>query len=176
MFLIFFVRGALLKYFLIISPIVILLLANILKKKEIKWHCILSIPIIIGLTYGFFAAGDLMVQKDLNNIVKDYKIDYIIAEPYQAPFIAGFLWQDKPYVAWFEDYNASINNQSEFKEYNFNIAKSKLRLKENLDISAKFERFDDRDYEDYILVAKKGAEYDGFELDKCYDVLCVYHK
>jgi len=173
-FLIFLIRGALLKYFIIISPIILLILAKIFTKKDVKWHCILSIPIIIGLTYGCFASDELIIQKDLNNIINDYKTDYIIAEPYQALYIAEFLWQNKPEIVWFEDFNASINNQSEFREYDFNMAKSKLRLKENLVFSARFERFENRTYDNYILVAKKDAEYGGFELDRCYSALCVY--
>jgi len=173
--LFFLIRAASLKYFLIFSPIIIIMLGSVLNKKEIKWHCILSIPLIIGLilAYGFFSANETMIQKDLSNIVSDYNVNYIIAEPYQAPFIAGFLWQNKPYVAWFEDYNASMNNKTRIRGYDFNF-NSNIPLKDKLEISASFVRFDDnKAYDNYIIVSRE-KEMDGFKLDKCYELLCVF--
>ena len=75
--LILFVRGGLLKYFIIISPIIILLLSKSLTRREIKLHCILSIILIVIMTFTFFGTTtDSLIKADMKNILSDFKIDF----------------------------------------------------------------------------------------------------
>jgi len=178
-FILLLFRASLLKYFMLISPIVILLLSGILSKKEIKWHCILSIPLIILLTWSFFGYNsDVSAQKDIRIIIQNYNVNYIIAEPYNANYIASFLWQNNPKIIWFEDYNASINNQTSWKTYDFQISHPRISLREDIHILAVFQRPENITYENSILVAEKmgneSSELFGFKLDRCYGSLCVY--
>ncbi|MFA5020211.1 MAG: hypothetical protein WC533_03870 [Candidatus Pacearchaeota archaeon] len=173
--LILLVRAAMLKYFIIISPILILLLSPLLTKKEIKWHCVVSVILIVILTFGFFGATkDSKIQEDLLKIKGDFKTEYIIAGPYEAPKIAAQLWEDSPKIAWIEDFEASRENKTVLKEYSIKT-NSKINLRENLEISAKFNRFGDYNYDNYIIVSEKESELpEGLEKEKCYSILCVY--
>jgi len=175
-FLIIILRASLLKYFLLISPLLSLLLVKVFTKKDIKWHCIISIFIILFLTWNYFIPNeDILIENDLKNIVQDYKTEYIIAGPFEAPEFATFLWRDKPHFVWFQDFETSLNNKTIIRKYDFDF-NSKIPLKDKLGITANFKRFGNRTYEDFIIVTKKEfEELDNYNLEKCYDVLCVYN-
>lgn len=169
------VRAAMLKYFLILAPIAILFLAKTLSDKEIKWHCILSIAIIVFLTAGYFTyTADKQIEKDLNNIIKDYSnVSQIIAGPYEANGFASFIWTSAPRIYWYEDFQASLKNQTSMKSYNFKF-NSKIPLREDISFSASFNRPENRTYENYIIVTEKNTNMSNFNLEKCYETLCVY--
>ena len=164
-------------------PIIILLLVKVYNNKDLKWHCILSIFLIIFLTGNYFITNetntDNLLQNDLNQITTDYNNQYIITGPFEATKFAQFIWQEKPHFIWFQDYQASINNQSTIREYNINF-NSNIPLKNQLQISAYFNRYNNKTYnnKDLILVTQKSKEkfpeLNNFNLDKCYDVLCIY--
>ncbi len=169
-----FARVIKLKYFLIIAPILIIFFSKNLSLKQIKWNCILSVILIGFLTYGFFGHNaDFNVQKEITNISQNYNVSYIIAGPYEAPLLATFLWQNEPYIVWYEDFQASLKNETLLKSYNLNF-NSKIRLRDKLGISVDFERPENIVYSDYIVVAKKEDKIEGFKAQECYDALCVY--
>jgi hypothetical protein len=122
---------------------------------------------------------DNLIQNDLTQITTDYNNQYIITGPFEAPKFAQFLSSNKPRFIWFQDYQASINNQSTIREYNINF-NSNIPLKNQLQISAYFNRYDNKTYnnKDLILVTQKPKEdfpeLNNFNLDKCYEVLCAY--
>ena len=167
------------KYFLILSPIIVLLLAKILSKNEVKWHCIISMILIIIMTFSYFTFSyDVLMQKDLESIVRDNPVKYIIGQPLGATKFATFLWKEEPYFVWFQDFEASLKNETYIRGYDFNFD-SKIPLKSQLKISASFNRFENKTYENYILVIEKGKEFEklkDFNIKKCYEVLCVYEK
>ena len=191
-FIIILFRVALIKYFILISPIIILLLIKVYNKNDIKWHILISIFLIAFLTSSYFLTSsnlyqisedynDDLIKNDLNNIFNDYNTKYIVAGPFEATQFAQFIWQEKPYFIWFQDYQASINNKSIIREYNINFD-SNIPLKNQLQISAYFNRYDNKTYDnkDFILVTKLSnenfPELSNFNLDKCYEVLCAYKK
>jgi hypothetical protein len=177
-FLFLFIRTPALKYFFLISPLIILVLSECFNKRDIKWHCILSIPVILLLTYGFFGANeDFKIQQDVHSILNDYKVDYIIGPPLAANSLATFFWQNNPRIVWLEDYLASVKNETEFRSYKINLSSYKMRLNSNLEFSVAFRRFEDKQYNNYILILKKSDPVtEEFKLDKCYQILCVYKK
>lgn len=166
------VRTAGFKYFLIIAPIAIILLGKILTDKEIKWHCIFSIVLIVIVTQGHFSYDyEKALQNDLKNITSEFpNIDYIVSAT-EATTLATFLWQDKPYIAWYADFNTLKNNQTSLRGYRFAFD-SKIKLRDRLVISASFERFENKTYENYIIVSNKNIT--GYTQDKCYSFLCTY--
>lgn len=168
------IRTAGLKYFLLISPIIIIHLSKVLSKKEIKWHCILSIFIIIGLTANFFTySQEKNIQEDLKEINEEFpNIDYLITGTHEAVGLAMFSWNDKPYFAWLEDYKAMEENRSSLTGYEFPF-NSGVSLRDQFVISADFRRANNRTYENSIFVSARG-EIPGLEQDKCYRVLCLY--
>jgi hypothetical protein len=173
--IIFLVRAALLKYFLILSPIIIIYLSHLLSKKEIKWHCIFSIILICFFTFNYFSFNqENKIQEDLEQIIADYPAEYIIAYPSnQAQFFASLLWENNPRIVWFNDFNASLNDEEYIRGYNLEFD-SKIPLKEKLIISASFNRFEEKDYSNYVLISTKEDLIDTkFSSTKCYESLCI---
>ncbi len=166
----------LIKYFFIITPMVIILLSEVLSKKEIKWHAIISVFIIGIMIFGFFGiTKDVLIQKDLKKIIKESNPENIIVASFQANHLATFIWEDNPKFIWYRDYDASINNKTIFREYNFDLNKNqKLNTREIFGISASFKRYENKTYENFVLVSEKEKGFEGYKESKCYDVLCVY--
>jgi len=174
-FIILLVRTATLKYFLIIAPIIIIYLSKYMSNKEIKWHCIISVVLIVFFTWGYFNLGqDSLVKSDINKIIEEYNPDYIISGPFEADYISTFLWKENPKIIWFEDYQASLENKTVIRKYDFEFNSDKIKLRDKLVISGGFERIDDIIYEEGIIVSKN-ENLEGFKLDKCYEILCVYN-
>lgn len=166
------VRCAMFKYFLIIAPIAIILLAKTLTNREIKWHCIISMIIIFILTWGHFNYNyEKNIQDDLKKIISDFpNLDFIVSGT-EATIPATFLWQDKPYIAWYADFNALKNNKTALRGYRFAFD-SKIKLRDKLVISASFDRSENKSYNNYIIVSH--LDMPGYTKDKCYNVLCTY--
>jgi len=172
-----FVVGQEFKYFLIISMILFFLLAKVLTKRDMKWNAIISIIIIIIFAWGYFPISeDVLIQKDLKKIAQDFEVDYIIGKDFESLGYAVFLWENKPYFVWYQDFLASLENETTIRKYDFGFD-SKINLKSRLKISVSFDRFEDKNYNNYILVTKKGRDFEELgeiNLIKCYEVLCVY--
>src|SRR3989344_3933427 len=183
--LLFVIRIAELKYFIILTPVILLLLSKCLSEKEIKLNAIISIFIIIYLIWGFFGANqEILITKDLKSITNDFKVDYILTETHQAINFARYQWENEPRFIWFQDYEASINNITTTKSYTIGI-NPKIPLRENLNILFNFDRPSNKSYDGSIIfvVRKDRQEFVNeqevlaeFKLNKCYEVLCVYSK
>jgi len=175
-FFVFIIRAALIKYFMIIAPIIIILLSLVMTEKEIKWHCILSIILIVLMTFSYFTPNpQSSINQDMKEILHDYSnVSYILVYPgNDANTMAVFSWQDNPRFVWFQDYEASLTNQTRIKGYDFSF-NSKIPLKDRLVISASFNRFENKTYSNYIAISQNKDEIPGFAIEKCYKVLCVY--
>ncbi|MBU0894636.1 MAG: hypothetical protein KKF48_03320 [Nanoarchaeota archaeon] len=175
--LIFLLRVQQLKYFLILSPIILILLSKSLNDKEIKINNIISTIFIIVLIFSFFGInGEILIQRDLKQINQDFEVDYVIAGPSEATVLAAFWWKDNPRFVWWEDYEASIENKTIIRSYKLGV-EPKLKLKSDLEIVANFKRTEDITYENYVLVLRKDAKKpNNFKLNRCYKELCVYNK
>jgi hypothetical protein len=175
--LMLFVRVIKLKYFMIIAPIILLFLSEIFNEREIKWHCIISLVITVFLTFSFFGMNeDFKLNQEVNKIVSENQnVSNIISGPYEAPLISIFLWQNNPKIVWFEDFQASLKNQTTIKEYNLQF-NSKIPLREKLVFNVKFNRNENKTYNNYIIVAQKGDSLPGFKEEQCYERLCIYSK
>lgn len=177
--LLLLVRCSLFKYFLIIAPISIILLAKTLTNREIKWHCILSVFMIgiLTLSYiNFFYSYEKDIEKDLNKIISDFpNIDSIIVSPDIGDVIAlsTFSWKNKPYFVWYSVFKTSENNKTSIRGYNFPFDSDKINLRDRLVISASFDIRENKTYNNYILLSDvRGMQ--GYIKDKCYSVLCIY--
>ena len=175
--LIFLLRVQMIKYFLILTPIILIILSKYLTEKEIKWHCYISIVIIIFMTWNFFIMSEEhLMQKDLDKITQEFDAEYILSGPHEAAGLSAVWWESSPKFVWWQDYKASINNQTTIKSYHLGI-ESRVNLRSHVEIVANFNRGENQNYENYILVTKLDfEELKDFNLIKCYDVLCVYEK
>jgi len=181
--IILLIRGSYLEYFIIISPLILLLLSQVLSKNEVKLHCILSIILIVFLTWNFFIIDEdktenysPIITNDLNLIKKEFKPNYIAAGPLEAIWMATYSWENTPYFIWYQDLQASLENKQRKRGYKFEF-NSKAPLRERLTFSVDFNRFSNKSYDDYILVTKsKFEDLENYNLQKCYEVLCVYKR
>jgi hypothetical protein len=171
----YLLRGGMLKYFIILSPIAIILLSKCLSKKEIKINLIISAIIIMIIAFQFISdTSDVKTQEDINNIIADYKPTWIIAEPYNSIGISTFVWGNEPKVTELEIFNSVLEGKDNFKEYSFLLQPTRVKLRDNVEFTAKF-KVENISYDNYIFVSKeKQDSIERFNLDKCYSQLCVY--
>jgi len=173
--LVWFIRGAKIKYFLIISPIVLLFLGKTLRKKDVKIHIVLSIIITIFLTSGFFGAGEnVQISQDLDQILADFQPTHILGAPFQSVKLSAHSWTNAPYFIWDQDYQASLNNKQSMRSYNLNLG-SKIPLREKIQISVNFNRFNENVYGNFIYVYPISHEPPkSYSTKNCYQQLCAY--
>jgi hypothetical protein len=165
------------KYFFLLTPIIILLLSKILTQKEIKIHLVISLILIIFLTHSFFGVNeDVLIKEDIQKIVQDFEVSHIIAEPYKADKISTYLWADSPKVVWFMNYNAEIGGDDVLKSYEFDLNKNeRIKTREIVGAGMKFKNGYSEEYGDYIFVSEGENKFcENCVLDRCYDTLCVY--
>ena len=155
-------------------PILLIFLGSVLTKREIRWNYIISVFIIIFLTWNYVLDfGEQEIQKDFEDIIAESgDVDYIITGVYEANELASLSWDDEPYFAWYEDYKALEENRSSLRGYDFGF-NSRLILRDQFVISADFKRINNRTYENSVFASRRG-EIPGLEEDKCYRVLCTY--
>jgi hypothetical protein len=175
-FVILLLRAPMLKYFLVLAPILLIMLSEVLTKKEIKIHCLISLILIIFLAQGYFGYNeDSKMQSDIQKIIEDYQENELVAGPYQANNLAVFLWENHPRIYWYEDFIASRKNQTTFKKYELTF-QSKITLREDIGINIVFNRNSNKTYENPIFILKKTENSGNLNLDKCYEVLCAYRQ
>jgi len=162
------------KYFLILTPLILIILGKYLNEREIKWHIWISVILIGFLTWNFFVISeDKIIQNDLERLIQDFPSECIIGEKTSANVFAANYWQDTPRFIWWQDYKAGLENKTVIKEYNIGI-QPKIKLRTNLEISASFNRNSNQTYDNCIFVFKEDSDAEGFEKVKCYRDLCVY--
>lgn len=173
-FLILFVRGFKIKYLIIISPILLVYLGKALNKKQIKLHCLISLIIVGIITFGFFGINqDYLVKKDINKITQEFPNQNFIAGPYEASYLSIFLWESYPKIYWLEEYNSQEGkNKTPLKSYNFFFDQSKINLRDYVKISINFYPNNQEMYADRLI--SKNKTLTQFDLEKCYEKLCVY--
>jgi len=163
------------KYFFLLTPLIILMLGRTLNYKEIKIHMLISIIIIIILTFGFFGnTDDLIIKKDIKKIIEEHKVSQIIVEPYKADKIATYLWEASPKIIWFMNFELEDSNNI-LKEYGFDLnGGERIKTREIVEIGAKFKNKKEI-YEDYIFISEGENKFcKNCDLEKCYDILCIY--
>ncbi len=173
--IVWFIRGAKIKYFLIISPLILLFLGKTLRKKDMQIHIILSIIITIFLVSGFFGAGEnVQITNDLNQIQNDFQPDLIIGAPFQSVKLAAHTWENSPYFIWDQDYKASLENKQSMRSYQLTLG-SKIPLREKIQIAVDFNRFEDKKYTNFIYVYPISHEPpEQYSTKNCYQQLCAY--
>ncbi|PIN89495.1 hypothetical protein COU57_05865 [Candidatus Pacearchaeota archaeon CG10_big_fil_rev_8_21_14_0_10_32_14] len=179
----FLIRIFNIKYFLILTPIILMSLKEVLTDREIKWHCILSIFIILIFVSNTFSYKiDRDSQNDLEEIEKNYPSNLYLTYTDQAYNIAVYSWENNPRFIWLQDYEAYNDNRSTMKSYSVET-KSKIPLREKMVIRFDFDRPDNQSYGEikYLIINKnilykidKTPSLRNYQLIKCYNELCVY--
>lgn len=170
-------------YYLSLAPIIILLLSEVFKRKELLLHAIISSFIIIIIVYPYFIPDKQEIIKrnltieDLKMINKDFSFDAVVLD---TKTLATFYIWDKhtPYIMASGDYNKIVQNDTYYTHYTFEI-KSQIDTQKILELQAGLKTHikEGIDYKSLPWLLEKGEKQpEGYELTKCYTLLCVYQK
>ena len=179
-----FVYQFLLKYLLFISPLIIIMLATILDKKRVFLHCLISLVLIILLTYSYFGENrDTYMMNDLKSIKEDFGFTEIISGRMNnggigASDLNTLYWGNDLWIYSGDDYYNYLNNKTITSEYSL-VIKPKIKdISKSLTIKSTLEMDDMQDFDDLPVVSNDNIESvpSDYELIKCYKILCVYEK
>ncbi|MBI2040902.1 MAG: hypothetical protein HYT16_02245 [DPANN group archaeon] len=174
------------KYFMLFAPILFLVLSTRINKKQILLGAIASVFIIMASVSGYFiefnkvgGGFNFFGENRDSQIAQD--IYWISEDGYQkvvasgaGTFYAAQLFAQKPFIFWWKEYDAAISNKAAYSKINYNTKYSKLHLLEQLELQATLNT-KPNDFSDAEFVFEKGDEIPaGFELEKCYTILCIY--
>lgn len=168
--------GRSMKYFIMFSPIAIVLLSKVITKKEMLVNCVLSILLIVIFTNSYFDTNAAVYStiKDLERIKEDFSFKEVIAGGDQALFLASYSWTKEPRFIWWKDYQLSKEDKTDFSSYSFSTNPI-IDQHEILELNVKLKRNSNRTFEDLPLIAPKDMKISKeFKLVKCYELLCVY--
>jgi hypothetical protein len=165
-----------LKYLLILTPAILFFLAKSMSKKEIKWHIVISLSIILIISFQFVTfEKEKIIESDLQQIIHDYNPDYIIGNSYRANFIATYLWEDRPRFEWYNVFNLTTSNHTYFKSYSFLFGSEKIPLRETIRFKSEFEHNQKINYTNYVFVTdRENNDFNSLNRDECYEALCVF--
>ncbi len=165
------------KYFMIFAPVLMLLLATKLSRKQLL-ACILVSVVLTGfMTYGFFGKGkpDALRAADINEISAD-GYEKLIAYDGAGTYFSVHLFKQKPFIFWWKEYGAATGNKTTFSNYDYVLDASKVNLLEQFQISASLAT-KTNDFSDtkFIFERKDNSTRIplGFRVEKCYRVLCI---
>lgn len=174
----FAVRGGDLKYFYLFAPIVLLLVSQAISKKEVKLNSLISLVLIIVLTYSYFGnTPDTKITKDLEEIKSEYPSSQYLTSDNRASMFASFSWNSTPKFIWLWEYEFENENKTITSSYEINsipqISSDKL-LSINIQLIKNNKIIID---DPVYLIAKRGDEVSGnFKFIKSYDMLDIYEK
>lgn len=171
-------------YFIILTPITILLLSETFRRKELILHIVLSSIIIIFMVYPYFVVDQQEVEKrnliinDVQMIKKDFSFNTVI---FDTETLAMFYIWDKnlPFIISYDEYSRILQNNKYYTYYNFEVRSDKIDMQKILEIKAglKTNIKKDIDYKNLPWLLEKGENPpEGYNLVKCYDLLCVYQR
>lgn len=180
---IFLSKGGEYFYYLPLAPIVIILLSQVFKKRELILHILISSFIILIMTYPYFIPDKQEIEKrnliinDIKAINKDFSFDSVI---FDTETLATFYMWDKtlPYFISDNDYNRILQDNKYYTYYVFET-KSKIDTDAVLEFQAgmKINIKKDINYQNLPYLLEKGkTPPEGYKLTKCYSLLCVYQK
>lgn len=181
-FLFFFVRGGIPKYFLLILPSLLLLVAPLFSRRELWINALLGVLLTVFFTWGYFGSTwEEQATEDLARIQEEYSFNRAI----MSPAFVFLDWSDHTYV-WPEEYVMAQQNSTYFSGLTF-ISKSRLNMYEQLELHADLVRKSDDSFADITYLISP-VEFDfadsfttpylqeHFVQDRCYQFLCVYRK
>lgn len=178
-----FIQGSEYYYYLIISPIVIALLSETFGKKELLLHIIISSFIIFIFTYPYFIQDKqeieerILIMDDLRLMNKDFSFDAVVFDV--NTFALFYLWdKNLPYFISKEEYDKVSQDDKYYAHYTFEV-KPKINVDSTLELQTglKTRVKNNVNYETLPWLLEKGrTPPEGYNLTKCYKLLCVCQK
>ncbi|MFH1593050.1 MAG: hypothetical protein ABIB47_06825 [Candidatus Woesearchaeota archaeon] len=180
--ILFLLLGAQLRYLPTLLPISIVLLTDVIRKRELKWHVILSIILLISFIFafgGFYNGKFEMINSDMFSIAEEFPNErFIIGEEELHQGIAEIYWGTdiKELIGW-REYLISIGKRDSYLTYMLE-SNSKINDERKLKITFSLEKKDNQTYEeiDYLITTKEESPIDEFKLVKEYQLLKLYKR
>jgi len=174
--IIFFVFRGGQKQLFIFTPIILVLLAPLLKKKALILNTIISIVLIVLLVHPYFQGPDrnTLVVGEMNQIREDFP-------SYKNVFsfeLLDLYWWDPswPRFVNIEEYDLFLNNETYYKNYVYR-SPFIMNILKIAEIQASLVRNGNEFIDQPLLVLEKGnPPLPFYNLKKCYELLCVYEK
>ncbi|MFH1331912.1 MAG: hypothetical protein ABIH63_01365 [archaeon] len=172
--LFFFVRGGLIKYFLLFTPFIFLLLGPVMKKKAWVINSVLSVFIIVLLLYPHFGPDPYVsVNREMLQIRSEFPSDKYI----DGADLNLYLWDNSYSFYRLEEYFYAVEGKDYSSNYRVVVPNKGLDLFQVLELNAVLRLTYKEDVLFSPLIVRKGWKpLENFELGKCYDYLCVYTK
>jgi hypothetical protein len=172
--LFFFVRGGLIKYFLLFTPFIFILLAPVLSKKLIIINSIISVFIIAILLFPYFGADpSIAIANELPKIRSDFPSEKYI----DGADLNLYLWDNSYRFYRLEEYFLAVKGKNFSSEYQVVVENKGLDLFQVLELKAGLKVSYGKDIFTVPLIVRKGWQpLEKFEFGKCYEYLCVYTK
>lgn len=182
-FLFFFVRGGLLKYFLLIVPSLLLLLAPLFSRREMWINALFGVLLTIFFTWGYFGnTWEQQVTEDLSFIEEEYSFQRAV----MSPAFSFLDFSGRTYI-WPEEYVMAQQNITYFSGLSVASQSPRIAFYEELQLHADLVRTNTDSFADitYWIAPATFDLADSFTTpylqtrfvqDRCYPFLCVYRK
>ncbi|MEM4245077.1 MAG: hypothetical protein QXR60_02650 [Candidatus Nanoarchaeia archaeon] len=169
-----FVRGGLVKYFLLIAPFIFVLLSPLMTKKLLVFNSILSVILIVLFSIPFFGADPTtLIYDDMRSIYTYYPSEHYI----DGAYVSLYYWGDQYKFYNIYEYLHSVSNRPYYSDYGTVVNNKKVNLYQILELKAALKPNYGEDIITSPLIMKKNdTPLEGFKLLKCYQYLCVYTK
>ena len=168
------------KYFIIITPLIAIVLSKILTNKQILATSLIGLLLAftIAVPPHFYPIHDIpgLYHDDLVAIEEELGYDQIIAGPSQALEFGMILFDEGPEIIWYEDYFLYLNDEKTYSSYSYQSKQTNLPLRKRMNLELSLTNEDGKELENLPLVLPKDREVplDDYELEKCFETLCVY--
>ncbi len=181
--LILFLFNFQLRFFLTITPIIVLLIGLKINRKELIGGLVVSIIIVSFLTSGYFSSRDKLIKKDLELLEKDlpderFIVGYEGGSEEEAAYLDTIYWGDKiKEFIRYSEYKLWLKKDNLFREYKFE-SKSRINDLRKLELNLKYLVNGDNNFKDvrYWILIKDGSVDKDFEFFKEYKILKVFKK
>ena len=174
-----FIMNFQLRYFIVITPLIFLLIYDKINKKELFAHIAISLILIVLLTSPYFGeTDDYLIMKDLKTIENDFPNEKFIAGgenlSEEEAFTLGTLYFGKNIkeFIWYSDYK--FKDEDIQREYSFG-SKSNIKNIRDIKINVVYERTEGNKDADHLIMIGDGKA-EGFNLVKKYQILKVFKK
>ena len=174
-----FIMNFQLRYFIVITPLIFLLIYDKINKKELFAHIAISLILIVLLTSPYFGeTDDYLIMKDLKTIENDFPNEKFIAGgenlSEEEAFTLGTLYFGKNIkeFIWYSDYK--FKDEDIQREYSFG-SKSNIKNIRDIKVNVVYERTEGNKDADYLIMIGDGKA-EGFNLIKKYQILKVFKK
>ncbi len=163
------------------APFAVLLMGNILSKKGVALHIILSLILIPFFIWPHFSSDNELIKQDLIDIADEYSGGrFLVGSGRNTDLylvLANLYWGDKikEFISY-KDYILYLRNESDFQRYRF---ESESRIDNDREVFVEFgvSRSEMRDYGgvEYLLDLDEKSDLD-FEFVKKYRRLNLFKK